>query len=178
MPEEQAQAQDEQQPKKKRKIPFTLVAVLVVAVVEGAAFYGVTKMFGGGPEAAHGMSEGDDYTEGEDPTVKPETTEIVLLDGFRVPNDKRGQAYMYDIQVVLKVRKVDEQLVNDFVESHKGEISDRVARIIRAADPSMLNEPDLKALRLQVSHTLTEMLGQPEAVLEVLIPKCVPMRIG
>lgn len=164
-------------PVKRRRIPPTALIVGGVALGEAVLFYGALKMFGG-PEAAHGAEAGEHYTQGEDPTQEVITSEIPLLDGFRVPNDKRGQAYLYELEVYLKVRSRDQEMVTAFVESHRGEICDRVARIVRAADPTMLHEPELKTLRLKVRHTLEEVLGDSNVIVEVLIPKCMPMRAG
>jgi len=177
MPEKEA-VEEQAQPKPKRKIPKTAIIIGVISLVEAVAFYGLTGMMGAGPDVAHGQETGDDFTAGEDPSREIVTAEVALLSGFKVPNDKRGQSYMYDLEVYLKVRDTDQEMLDAFVESHRGEVSDRIARIVRAADPSMLHEPDLKTLRLKVRHVLNEMLGDTEVVIEVLIPKCVPMRAG
>ena len=56
------------------------------------------------------------------------------------------------------------------------EISDRVARIVRAADPAVLHEPELKTLRMQLQHAVGEVAGDQDAIIEILIPRCVPIR--
>lgn len=178
MAEDAAATGEESQPKKKFKIPTTAVIVIVVALVEGLAFYGVTSFLGGGPQAAHGVEDGDNYTAGEDPTQVVETAEIELLSRFKVPNDKRGQAFMYDLDVYIKVPAAEKEATTAFVESRAGEISDRIARIIRASDPPMLHEPELKTLRLKIQHVLNELIGDTDTILEILIPRCVPMRAG
>jgi flagellar basal body-associated protein FliL len=172
------EAKEQAQPKPKRKIPKTAVIIAVISVVEAATFYGLTSFMGAGPDVAHGQEAGDDFTAGEDPSQKVVTAEIALLSGFKVPNDKRGQSYMYDLEVYLKVRDTDQEMLNAFVESHRGEVSDRIAGIVRGADPTMLHEPELKTLRLKIRHMLNELLGDSEVVIEVLIPTCVPMRAG
>lgn len=168
--------QDQPQIKKKR-LPATLVIVAVVTLVEGAGFYAATKLMGAGPQAAHG-GEGGNYAEGEQPDQAGTTAEVELLKGFKVPNDKRGQPFIYDFDFYLKVPSADEEVLAEFVENRRGEISDRIARLVRAADPAMLHEAELKTLRLKVQQTISEILGDPEMILEVLIPRCVPIRAG
>jgi hypothetical protein len=76
----------------------------------------------------------------------------------------------------VKVAKAKQPAIEALVNSRKGELSDRVARIIRGNDAAVLNEADLKTLRTQVRNTLGDLAGDPEVIQEVLIPRCVPMR--
>jgi len=175
--EEKPKEQPSEESPKRRRIPPTLVIIAVVTVLEGALFFGAAKFFGGGPETAYGEEQGH-YAEGQDPVASTETVELELLRGFRVPNDKRGQVHIYDFDVYLKIPAADKESLEAFVESHRGEISDRIARIVRAAEPTVLHEPELKTLRMKIRQTLAQLLGDPDKVLEVLIPRCVPMRGG
>lgn len=169
----------QEQPPKKRGggLRNTLIIVAIVAVVEGAGFYAVARIFGGGPQTAI-AAEGEHLTEGDDPTPEQQTVEIELLTGFRVPNDKRGAMHVYDFDVLLKVYQADAEAVQAIVDTRRGEISDLIARIVRAAEPAMLHEPELTTLRLKIRHVLGEMVGDPEKVLEVLIPRFLPIRVG
>ena len=169
---------DEPVPIKKRsRMTMTLALVLGVAVIEGIAFYGITKMFGGGPQTTYGAEEPEgNLLEGEEVTDAPSTVEIPVVERFKVPNDKRGRPYIYDFDVVIKVPGLRADEAKEFVESRKGEISDRIARIVRADEPSVLHEAELKTLRMQIQHTLGEIAGDQDMVVEVLIPRCVPVR--
>ena len=169
---------EEAAPKKKRsRMTMTMVLVLGVALIEGIAFYAATKMFGGGPQTTYGAdsSEGN-LLEGDEVTDAPSTVEISVVERFKVPNDKRGRPYIYDFDVVIKVPGLRAEEAKEFVESRKGEISDRIARIVRADEPSVLHEAELKTLRMQIQHTLGEIAGDQDMVAEVLIPRCVPVR--
>ena len=163
--------------KKKSNLTKMLALVLGIAVVEGAGFYGLTKLFGGGPQATYGAEGADGHLlEGEEAKDVPTTVEIEMLDHFRVPNDRSGRLYIYDFDVAMKTPGGREEEVKKIVTDRKREISDRVARIVRGADPPVLREPELKTLRTQLQQSLGEVMGDPGLIVEVLIPRCVPVR--
>jgi flagellar basal body-associated protein FliL len=165
------------EPKKRRRIPKTLVIVIAVATVEAVGFYGVTKLFGGGPQVAHGAEEGEGHLlDGEDPGSVPVTAEVAFLSDFRVPNSKNGRLYTYNFDIAVKVAGRRQEEMKALVAERKNELSDRVARIVRAADPPVLNEPELKTLRMQIKHEIGAVAGDQDLVLEVLIPRCQPIR--
>lgn len=165
--------------KKKKGLPKMLVVVLAVSVVEGGLFFGAMKMFGGGPQAAHGEPSGEkEVLHGDDPhkVETVEAVEIELMSKFRVPNDRSGALYIYDLDLFVKVPKSKSEEIEKIVSERKGELSDRVARIIRGNDAAVLNEADLKTLRTQIRNSLSDLAGDPEIITEVLIPRCVPIR--
>jgi flagellar basal body-associated protein FliL len=176
MPEEEA-PQTEETPKKKRRIPTTLVLIAVIAVVEGAIFYSATKFFGGGPQVAHGANEGQGHLlDGEQVGEVPVTVEIEVLSKYKVPNDKRGRLYIYDFDLALKVPGHREQEITELIAERQRELADRVSRVVRAADPAVLHEPELKTLRIQLQHAIGEVVGDQDIIVEVLIPRYVPVR--
>ena len=160
----------------KHRMPMTLALVVGIAVVEGIGFYVATKMMGGGPQTAYGEEGQGHLLDGEDPGLLPSSAEIELLQKFKVPNDKRGRLYIYDFDITLKVPGQREAEVTELVTGRKGEISDRIARLVRAADPSLLHEPELKTLRMQIQHAIGEIADDQDIIIEVLIPRCVPLR--
>jgi flagellar basal body-associated protein FliL len=160
----------------KTRMPMTVVLVVIVAIVEGLGFYTATKLFGGGPQVAYGEEGQNHVLDGEDPGSLPSTAEVELLKNFKVPNDKRGRLYIYDFDITVKVSAYRQEEFRQLVDSRKHEISDRIARLVRAADPPVLHEPELKTLRMQIQHAVGDIAGDQEVVLEVLIPRCVPIR--
>lgn len=167
----------EKKPKAKSRVPVTLVIVLGVTVVEAAGFFVASKLLGGGPAVAYGEGETQGHVlEGEEPSPAANSAEIPLLSKFQVPNDKRGRLYVYDFDVVLKVPGHRAEEATKLVGERQGEIADRVACIVRAADPAVLHEPELKTLRLQLQHAIGEVVHDQDMILEVLIPRCVPIR--
>lgn len=176
MPNDEA-PQKQSSPKKKSRVPMTLALVVGIGVVEGVGFYAVTKMFGGGPQIAHGAGGREGHLlDGEEANQAPVTVEVEVLQNFKVPNDKRGRLYVYDFDVALKVPGRREEDATKLVNDRQREISDRIARVVRAADPAVLHEPELKTLRMQLQHAIGEVVGDQDMIVEVLIPRCVPIR--
>lgn len=177
MAESEPRAEEQAAPKPKKKLPMTLILVVGVAVLEAAVFLVIMKSMGGGPQLAHGAEEGQHgVIEGEPPAEAVMTAEVSLLTNFRAPNRKGGRPMIFDMDVYLKVlasRKAD---VDTLIAERTGEVRDRIARVVRGADPEILYEPDLKTIRIQLKQAIGELADDPELVQEVLIPRCVPMR--
>jgi flagellar basal body-associated protein FliL len=177
MAEAEPKTEEQSPPKPKKKLPMTLILVVGVAVVEAAVFFFVMKSMGGGPQVAHGAEEGEHgVIEGEDPTASEATAEIELLTNFRAPNRKGGRPMIFDMDVYLKVLSSRKTDVEALIAERTGEIRDRIARVIRGADPEVLYEPELRTIRMQLRHTIGDLAEDPELVQEVLVPRCVPMR--
>ena len=153
-----------------------LALVLGVTIVEGVGFYVATKLLGGGPQTTYGGEGQPHVLDGEAPTGPLTTVEVELLSKFRVPNDKRGRLYVYDFDITAKIPGRRQEEAGTLVAERQGEIADRVAQIVRAADPAVLREPALKTLRMQIQHAVGEVLGDQDLLVEVLIPRCVPTR--
>jgi hypothetical protein len=164
-------------PPRTARLSTTLALVLGVAVVEGIGFYAATKIFGGGPQVAYGEGEGrENVLDGDEAGAVPKTVEAEVLTRFKVPNDKRGRLYIYDFDLAIKVPHDRAAEAARLVAERQREISDRVARIVRAADPAVLHEPELKTLRLRLQQAIGEVAGDENLIIEVLIPRCVPIR--
>jgi len=163
-----------EEPKKKKKLPKTMIIVLAVTMIEAVVFFVVFKMVGGGPEAAHG--EDSHVIEGEAASQPVGTAEIQLVKSFKVPNDKSGRMYIYDMDVSIVVATDDLELAQGLVDSRAADIADRLARVVRSAPHQMLWEDDLRALRQQVHAGLAEIADDEDLVKRILIPRFVPMR--
>ena len=162
---------------RKKKLPMTVILIVGITLVQGAGFYAVTKIFGGGPSIAHG-EEGheNNLLKGEEATSQPTTAEVEVMKNFRVPNEQRGRLYIYDFDLFAKVTVQKKEELSKIIADRKGEISDRIARLVRAAEPTILHEAELKTLRLQIRQVLGEIARDPEIVSEVLLPRFVPIR--
>lgn len=163
-------------PKPRKTLPKSAIIIGVITVAQAAGFYTATRLLGGAPQIAHGSEVGANYLQGGDPDATPSTVEIVLVEGFKVPNGRSGRTYIYDFDVSIKAPSHRQEEAAALVASRKGEIGDRLARIVRGADPAVLQEPELKTLREQVRQVLGEIAGDPDLVMEVFIPRCVPIR--
>lgn len=175
-PQKDAKDDKPQKPARKGGLKGTIILVAIVAVVEAGLFFAAMKMFGGGPQVAHGEQPDTNHLAGAEPAATKESVELELLAKFRVPNDKSGRLFIYDMDLYVKVDAEHKGAIEKVVKERKGELSDKVARIIRGNETDVLHEADLKSLRMQVRHALGELTGDAEIVQEVLIPRFVPMR--
>lgn len=158
----------------KKKLPKTLIIVLGVAIGEAVVFGVLFKVAGGGPAAAHG--EGQHAVQGPVATQPVGVAEVLLVKSFRVPNDKSGRLYIYDLDISVVVPLDAKERMETLVKERGGEIGDRIARIVRGASDRMLREDDLRALRQQLLEGLREISRDEILVQRVLIPRFVPMR--
>lgn len=148
----------------------TLGIVLGVALLQGAGFFVVFKFIGSSPEPAHG-----EESHAIEAKQSVGVAEVALLRSFKVPNDKTGRLWIYDIDISVVVAANQAQNMQELADAHAGEIADRVARIIRAATPEMLGEDDLSILRGQLTEGLADITGDQDLIQRVLIPRLVPI---
>ncbi|MCA9244726.1 MAG: hypothetical protein KDA32_12260 [Phycisphaerales bacterium] len=160
--------------KKKRKLPMTAILIAGITVVQAVGFFFVAKMFNVGANevvAGEGESVIDDTT----PST-PDTVEISIVRKFRAPNTKKGALYIYDLDVVAKIRGFDAERITKLVDERQGELSDAIARIVRNAEPRVLDEPELKTLRLQLRQAIGAIAGDEEPFVQIFVPRCVPIK--
>jgi flagellar basal body-associated protein FliL len=156
-------------------------AMLIEAVVLFAGF----KFITGGAKNANAADlttpvEKKDGAEGADADKSASadnstTAEVPLLEA-RFPNKRSGRAFLYDIKIVLSVKKESADKVKLIVTEHDALIQDRVRTIIAETDPEKLGggaEPGLETLRRQVKYQLDEIVGDG-LIDDVLIPQCLP----
>lgn len=157
----------------KRKLPKTLILVLAVAIAEALVFVGIFKFAGGGPEPVHG--EGSHVIEGDAASEAVGMAEVQVVRSFRVPNDKSGRMFIYDLDISVVVPADEKERMEQIVEQRSAEFGDRIARIVRGANHRMLGEDDLRALREQLLEGLREIANDQSLIQRVLIPRFVPM---
>jgi len=154
-------------------------AMLIEAVVLFAGF----KFITGGAKNANAADlttqvKKDDAPDGDKTAATEDdnaTAEIPLLEA-RFPNKRSGRAYLYDLKIVLSVKKESADKVKSIVTEHDALIQDRVRTIIAETDPDKLGggaEPGLETLRRQVKYQLDEIVGDG-LIDDVLIPQCLP----
>jgi flagellar basal body-associated protein FliL len=102
--------------------------------------------------------------------------EVPVLKNFRVPNDKTGRLFIYDVDLSVVVPLADKDKAEALVKEKLAAVGDHVARVIRGASERVLREDDLRALREQLLDALREALGEEETIQRVLIPRLVPLR--
>ena len=74
------------------------------------------------------------------------------------------------------VEQSQTEKVQILLDNREATIHDRLAKLVRSADPRQLEEPGLETLRRQIKHEMEQIVGQEGFFKEVLIPKCTPFR--
>ena len=160
----------------KKKLPLILGIVAAVALLEAGVFLLVFKMSGNGPTVA--KAESSHAIEGPAAAVASQpaaVAEVTVQRNLRVPNEKSGRMWIYDMDITVVVSTNDKERLEGLVKQRAGEIGDTLAGIVRSAPDRMLRETDLRALRYQVMEALREIVGEENLIQRVLIPRFVPI---
>jgi flagellar basal body-associated protein FliL len=144
-----------------------IVAGLMLA--EAGAVYMFVGMTGSGTKSASAEIKGAEEGHAQ------QLVEIELIDD-KFQNMQTGRTWMWDTQIVLKVKQRNEAFVQDELGKRAAEIREGVAQVMRRAQHGHLREPELTTLNRQLAAYLDKVFG-PDAegnsrVERVLIPKC------
>ncbi|MBN1489097.1 MAG: hypothetical protein JXA69_04200 [Phycisphaerae bacterium] len=143
-------------------------AVGGIMLLEGAAIFVATRFLGGSAGDAQAQVPG--LADAQD--APPEVLDAeMLVAEFRAMNDRSGQNVIYDMKIFGRVPGEMAEQATQVFESKKASVEDRLARVVRAADPAFFKEPGLETLRRQFKHELADVLGNENLVDEVLITK-------
>lgn len=141
-----------------------------IMAAEAAGVFMVARMTS--PAPAEGA---DVHLHGADSPDENATREVPLVDD-KLQNMQTGRVWIWDTQIVLKVKAADEPAVKDLLENKKAEVAEGVAMIFRRAQHAHLKEPGLETINRQVAAFVNQMIGKdPEGhnrVLRVVIPRC------
>lgn len=145
---------------------IAIVAVLMVA--EGAGVYFFVAKSGPAPAAAaeiHGKDE-----ENLDASV-----EVAFIEE-KFQNLQTGRVWVWDTEIVLKIKAKNEEYVTKQLEARAAEIKEGVSQIFRRAQHSQLKEPNLETINRQVSVFINQIIGKDangkERIDRIVIPKC------
>jgi hypothetical protein len=167
----------------------TVILLVVVMILEGAAIVGTMSM-GGGPKEAnaeltHGAGGGGHGGgghgggHGEAGAVDPMAIVELQVASGKYPNLRTGRSLLYDTEVYLTVHKKDEENTKKILESSKAQIAMEIVSIMRKGEPSFFQEATLTTLRRQFKAVLDEKIGKDAKgepiVQDVLITKCTPL---
>ena len=100
----------------------------------------------------------------------------MVLRKTKIANGKSGRAYIYDMDVAVVVASDRKEEMEKLVEERLGEIGYRISMIVRSADPSVMEDPEFRTLKMKFREALTKIAGDDTLVLRVLIPRSVQMR--
>jgi flagellar basal body-associated protein FliL len=154
----------------KKSLPIKAVAIVgALMLVEGAAVVLVMRMTSPTHASAEEVVEIKDQTDGE------ALVEIPLV-SEKFQNMQTGRVWIWDADIVLKVRAKNQAAVEKTLEARAAEIREGVGMIFRRAAHSHLKEPGLETLNRQLTSFVDEVLGKDaegKSRLErVVIPKC------
>lgn len=158
-------------PAKKSGGPKTAMIVAALMVVEAGAVFMVARMTS--PQAAHAATEVT--TEGHGEVSEGSTVELQLIEE-RFQNMQTGQIWVWDTEIVLKVKKKNEEVVAAVLASKGAEVKEGLSAIFRRAQLGQLKEPGLESLNRQLFSFVSQMVGKDaegrERIERVLIPRC------
>jgi flagellar basal body-associated protein FliL len=163
-------APEQAAPAPPKKGPKMALVVAGVMVLEGVGVYMIAKMTS--PKAAEAAV---DIAHGEGDDDSQATVEIPLIEE-RFQNMQTGQIWVWDTEIVLKVKKKNEETVRATLDSKAAEIKEGVSAIFRRAQLNQLKEPGLETLNRQLMTYVGGMVGKdPEGhdrIERILVPKC------
>lgn len=170
---EKAPAKDQAEPaaEGKKKPPIKIIGlVAVLMIVEAAGVFFIVSATAKKPAAAEAA-----HIEGLDEVDHNASVELPLLDE-KFQNMQTGGVWIWDTEIILKVKEKDSEYVTGQLENRAAEIKEGVSMIFRRAQHNQLREPGLETVNRQVTAYLNKILGndaenQPRLE-RVLIPKC------
>lgn len=153
----------------KKKLPIKTVAIVgAIMILEGAGVFMVVSMSGRAPQTSEaGIHEGE---HGE----MEESVEVPLVDD-RFQNMQTGNVWIWKLEVYLKVKKKNEEVVNKVLEERSAEIKAALGQMMRRMQHTQLKEPDLRTLTRQLTALMNEKFGYDKEIPridEVIVANC------
>jgi flagellar basal body-associated protein FliL len=154
------------------KKPTKLIAIVAVAMIaEGAGVFMVASMTAKKPQQAAAATE----IHGEEHADHEKTVEVTLLEE-EFQTMQGSQVWIWDTQIVLKLKAKHQEFVEKELERRDSEVREAIATMFRRAQPTQLREPGLETLNRQVSSYVQKLMGKDaegkERVERVMIPRC------
>jgi flagellar basal body-associated protein FliL len=154
----------------KKKSMKTIGIVAAIMVLEAVGVFFVVSATGKRPESA----EAHEIKGGHEADLE-KSVELPLL-GEKFQSMQGSQVWIWDTEMVLKIKKKNEEFVTKELERQESEIKEAVATIFRKAQPSQLREPGLDTVNSQVTAYISKVLGKDaegkERFERLMIPKC------
>lgn len=184
-------------PKGKGKLIGIVTGVMIL---EGVGIFAATKMLGADPQKSKAEPIKVEKKAAE-------TIEEIEIAQIRAPNAKEGRPVLWSLQVAVRVsmmeskeheadekksekpegekegegkddKKPKESPAMKKIKMNERTLKDRLARIVRSAEPQYLQEDGLETLKRQIKHELERVLGEEFKIVEVLVPECTPYPTG
>lgn len=157
----------------KKGLPVkSILVVLVMLVLEGAAIVGVMTIMGRPSEvAAVGIET--------DPALELERIVEIPVLHEKFTNSSQGRVWIWDTEVIVQAKAMHAEGVKAQIEEKEALIRTGVSRIIAAAQHAYFNEPGRETLTRQIHDFLdkpevigTDPEGNPK-IKHVLVPSCI-----
>lgn len=155
-----------------KKSPVMMIAVVaVVMILEAVGIFAVVGMTGGGAGNAsaqslqeHGHDDSNEFVE-------------LPLVADRFQNMQTGKTWIWNAEIVLRVKRKHEAAVSEAVQAKSAEILEGISMIFSRAQLSQLKEPGRQTINRQITAFMNKTIG-PDAddqarVDRVLFPKFV-----
>lgn len=155
----------------KKKSPLKLIVIVaIIMALEAVGVFFVVSSTAKKPEAAEAHE-----IAGEHDAAKEQSVEVPLIsDKFQ--SVQGSQLWIWDVEIVLKVKQKYEEAVTGELERQESEIRESISTMFRKAQLMTLREPGLETINRQVTAYVTKLLGKDseghDRVERVLIPKC------
>lgn len=157
----------------KKGLPIkTIIAVVVMLVVEAGVIIGAMTMLGG-------PSEVNAVTMETDPAAELERIREIAVLHEKFTNSRQGRVWIWDTEIIVRAKELNAPAVEAELEQKAALIRTGVSRIMSSAQHAYFNEPGLETITRQVYEFLNspEVIG-PDAdgeprITEVLIPSCI-----
>ena len=167
MPDEQA---PQEAPPKKKGPLLTIVVVALLMVFEGVGIVVFLALTSAPPATV----SADDI---ENPEKDANATVEVEFVKDKFTNSQSQQIWKWDLEVHLKVKNKHKEYVEKTKERQAAELHSEIARIMRSAQISQLQEPDFRTLTRQLNKLCEETFGIDDTegeprVSRVIISKC------
>jgi len=148
-------------------LPFVIVALLMGA--EGVGVFFLARAISPNPVtvAAAEPGGGDGVT---DTGGHVGFAEIELAE-CRPSNRTSGKFVTFHVRVSALVLAEDLERAQQIVRANRARLEDGVNTVIRRANLSHLNEPDLQTLKRHLKHSFDRIFGDDQLVKEVLVPQ-------
>lgn len=150
-----------------RFAPIIVIAALMLG--EGIAVFLLAQVLSPTPASAL-AGDPDSADGGQGQPASGDLVEVDLAE-CRPSNKMSGKFLTFHIRVSGLVEAKNREAVQEMVRSKQARIDDAVNVVVRAAEPSELNEPGLETLRRRLRYELGRIFGDELMIRQVLIPQ-------
>jgi len=128
-----------------------LAVILAIMAVEGVGIFLFVTMLSSTPQDAAAELVSDE--------ADPEALVEVLLTEEQYQNMTSNQVWIWETEIYLKVRRKNQDFVQDQLEQRSAEIQEGITQIFRRARLTELREPDFRTGSRQLTALINDVFG-------------------